>query len=68
MPSKAVETLDTYSSHLWPDSDDRTRGAIDAVLGLLRTLCGLAATSKHVCADQKPSADGLAHRPGRIPA
>jgi hypothetical protein len=27
-----TETLDTYS-HLWPDSDDRTRDAIDAVLG-----------------------------------
>jgi hypothetical protein len=25
------ETLDTYS-HLWPDSDDRTRAAVDAVL------------------------------------
>lgn len=28
----AAETLDTYS-HLWPDSEDRTRDAIDAVLG-----------------------------------
>jgi len=28
----AVETLDTYS-HLWPDSDDRTREAVDSVLG-----------------------------------
>ncbi len=28
----AVETLDTYS-HLWPDSEDRTREAIDNVLG-----------------------------------
>lgn len=28
----AGETLDTYS-HLWPDDDDRTRGAVDAVLG-----------------------------------
>lgn len=27
----AAETLDTYS-HLWPDSDDRTRQAVDAVL------------------------------------
>ncbi|WP_341999370.1 site-specific integrase [Microbacterium sp. LWH7-1.2] len=27
----AAETLDTYS-HLWPDSDDRTREAIDSVL------------------------------------
>ena len=30
--ASAVETLDTYS-HLWPDSDDRTRDAIDSVLG-----------------------------------
>jgi integrase len=29
----AVETLDTYS-HLWPDSEDRTREAVDQVLGL----------------------------------
>lgn len=28
----AAETLDTYS-HLWPDPEDRTREAIDAVLG-----------------------------------
>jgi integrase len=28
----AVETLDTYS-HLWPDSEDRTREAVDAVFG-----------------------------------
>lgn len=30
--ASAVETLDTYA-HLWPDSDDRTREAIDSVLG-----------------------------------
>jgi integrase len=30
--ASATETLDTYS-HLWPDSDDRTREAIDTVLG-----------------------------------
>jgi integrase len=28
----AVETLDTYS-HLWPDSEDQTRKAVDQVLG-----------------------------------
>ncbi len=28
----AAETLDTYS-HLWPDSEDRTRVAVDSVLG-----------------------------------
>ena len=49
--ASAVETLDTYS-HLWPDSDDRTREAIDSVLGstadALRTevaVKGLARTS-----------------------
>lgn len=43
--ASAVETLDTYS-HLWPDSDDRTRDAIDSVLGTtadaLRTDTGSA--------------------------
>ncbi|MGY5882327.1 tyrosine-type recombinase/integrase [Modestobacter lacusdianchii] len=29
--ASAAETLDTYS-HLWPDSDDRTRVAVDSVL------------------------------------
>jgi integrase len=29
--ASAAETLDTYS-HLWPDSEDRTRDAVDAVL------------------------------------
>jgi integrase len=29
--ASAAETLDTYA-HLWPDSDDRTRDAIDSVL------------------------------------
>ncbi len=28
----AVETPDTYG-HLWPDADDRTREAVDSVLG-----------------------------------
>lgn len=30
--ASAAETLDTYS-HLWPDSEDRTRAAVDDVLG-----------------------------------
>ena len=30
--SSAATTPDTYS-HLWPDSDDRTRAAVDDVLG-----------------------------------
>jgi integrase len=32
----AMETLDTYG-HLWPDSDDETREAVDHVLAQLRT-------------------------------
>lgn len=39
--ASAKESLDTYS-HLWPDSEDRTRAAVDSVLGQtadhLRTL------------------------------
>ncbi len=30
--ASVTQTLDTYS-HLWPDSADRTRDAIDRVLG-----------------------------------
>jgi integrase len=44
--ASAVETLDTYS-HLWPDSDDRTRDAIYSVLGFTayRLRTGKPATS-----------------------
>ncbi|GEK19633.1 hypothetical protein CXY01_01530 [Cellulomonas xylanilytica] len=43
MHASAVETLDTYS-HLWPDSDSRTREAVDAAMtrNVLRTNRGLA--------------------------
>lgn len=34
--ASAAETLDTYS-HLWPDSDDRTREAVDHILGAAGT-------------------------------
>jgi len=37
----AAETLDTYA-HLWPDSDDRTREAVDEVLTF-----GAASTPRH---------------------
>ena len=30
--ASAAETLDTYS-HLWPDSEDRTRAAVDEAFG-----------------------------------
>ena len=42
--TSAVETLDTYS-HLWPDSDDRTRDAIDSVLGAKSTADALRTES-----------------------
>ncbi|MCU1612533.1 MAG: transposase [Frankiales bacterium] len=40
--SSAVTTLNTYS-HLWPDSDDRTRAAVDEVL---RTAADYVRTSR----------------------
>src|SRR5687768_5282630 len=39
----AAETLDTYS-HLWPDSDDRTREAVDSALGAAVQSTGSPAT------------------------
>lgn len=42
--ASAGETLDTYS-HLWPDSEDRTRQAVDAVLGAAPEGRGSVATS-----------------------
>ena len=33
--ASASETLDTYS-HLWPDNEERTRAAVDAVLGAVK--------------------------------
>jgi hypothetical protein len=32
--------VDVYG-HMFPDSDDLTRAAVDAYLGILRTVCGL---------------------------
>ncbi|HTT91629.1 MAG TPA: site-specific integrase [Acidimicrobiales bacterium] len=40
----AVETLDTYG-HLWPDSDDETRDAVDRVLATLGSSDQLAEIS-----------------------
>lgn len=37
--ASADETLKTYA-HMWPDADDRTRAAVDAVLGPVPTLSG----------------------------
>jgi hypothetical protein len=40
--ASAAETLDT-DGHLWPDSEGRTRAAVDSVLG---PTCGLCAGSR----------------------
>jgi integrase len=40
--ASAAETLDTYS-HLWPDSEDRTRSAVDSVWKLAPISRGLTA-------------------------
>src|SRR3954452_1177984 len=47
--ASAAETLDTYS-HLWPDSEDRTRSAVDEVLG------DLSKNSRGLLADSPASA------------
>jgi integrase len=41
--ASATETLDTYG-HLWPDSEDRTREAVDAALGALASTLRPAST------------------------
>ena len=66
--ASATETLDTYC-HLWPDSDDRTRDAIDSVLspalsrGLAADRLGARGRSMQV---RGGGADELAHRPGSV--
>jgi hypothetical protein len=50
--ASAAETLDTYS-HLWPDSEDRTRAAVDDVLG-----AGPAADSADRFLDGQKRVDG----------
>jgi integrase len=41
----AADTLDTYS-HLWPDSDDMTRTAVDSALKIMR-LADSSRTAEH---------------------
>lgn len=50
----AAETLDTYA-HLWPDSDDRTRAAIDTALG--------GTGNRHHQAQSARATAGPQHRP-----
>lgn len=51
----AVETLDTYS-HLWPDSEDRTREEVDEVLGWG---AGGARRRERMCTDCARPGQGL---------
>ncbi len=55
--ASAKTTLDTYS-HLWPDSDDSTRAAIDVVMtGPCAESCGLSRTRGG--GDARPSQQGV---------
>ncbi len=47
--ASATETLNTYA-HLWPDSEDRTREAVDSVL---RTSCGQSPADQAEAAGQE---------------
>jgi len=47
-----TETLETYS-HLWPDSDDRTREAIDSVLGVASLAARAASAADSVRTGEK---------------
>ena len=44
--ASAKTTLDTYA-HLGPDADESTRAAIDSVMALVRTICGLRVVVKN---------------------
>ncbi|MFF7437372.1 tyrosine-type recombinase/integrase [Streptomyces sp. NPDC008122] len=50
--ASAVITLRIYA-HLWPGEEDRTRAVMDAVLGGLRTGCGLGDTATKKIAGQR---------------
>jgi hypothetical protein len=68
--ASAVETLDTYS-HLWPDSDDRTREAVDCVLAPAPAADSLRTAGWPDLAFSQFSgscADELACTPGSVPA
>ena len=52
--ASAKTTLDTYS-HLWPDSDDSARAAIDSAMTARADFCGLRKADVGVFAGQRPS-------------
>ena len=68
--ASAIETLDTYS-HLWPDSDERTRDAVDLVLRPTADYLRTAATNEGEnrrsggYVDESTDTPGIAKRPSR---
>ncbi len=63
--ASAAETLDTYS-HLWPDSDDRTRAVVDSAMRGSATTCGLSTPSDHLPAARRGVTDESACTPGTV--
>ena len=64
--ASAAETLDTYS-HLWPDSDDRTRAPVDSVLAGAEDELeqrGLRCAPDRLIPDQRRATDESACTPG----
>jgi integrase len=64
--ASAAETLDTYS-HVWPDSEDRTREAVDAVLEIARPNGGPRSVLTHVSAGQDRWGSESACTPDSVP-
>ncbi len=64
--ASAAETLDTYS-HLWPDSEDTTREAVDAVLNISRPNRGPRAVMNHVSAGHRVAGGEPACTPDSVP-
>jgi len=60
--ASAVETLDTYS-HLWPDSDERSREAVDSVLGNPADCVRTSEARDSIPAGQRRVVDESAYRP-----
>jgi hypothetical protein len=56
----------TPNSHLWPDSDDRTRDAIDAVLGLGVPRRAPTSSQDDIHAGHRLEADELACKPDPV--
>jgi len=65
--ASAVETLDTYS-HLWPDSGERSREAVDSVLGNPADCVRTSEARDSITAGQRRVVDESAYRPDSVRA